>query len=187
MNFRNVRRGSTLDTTTSALELVAVGEHDAGGPAVLRQDARHRRLGADLGAGLARRGGDRIRDRAGAAARQPPRPERAVDLAHVVVEQHVRRARRAHAEKRPDDARRRHRRLQHVGLEPLIEEVDRAHRHQLDLVDAVVRAHARGSACRCRAARAGRADRATSDRAAVMPRIGLTKRPISTIALPYSS
>jgi hypothetical protein len=36
--------------------------------------------------------------------------------------------------KRPDDARRGHRRFEHVGLEPLIEEVDRAQRHQLNLV-----------------------------------------------------
>ena len=59
-----------------------------------------------------------------------------------MVEQHVSRARRSHAEKRPDDARRRHRRLEHVGLEPLIEKVDRAHRQQLNLVDAIVMAHA---------------------------------------------
>ena len=101
---------------------------------VIRAD---RRLGADLGARLPRRGGDRVRDRAGAAAREAPGAERAVDLAHVVVQQHVGRARRPHAEKRPDDPRRRHRRLEHVGLEPLIEEIDRAHRHQLDLVVAV--------------------------------------------------
>ena len=91
---------------------------------------------------LARRGGNRVRHRAGAAARQSPRSERAVDLAHVVVQQHVGRARRSHAEKRADDPRRRHRRLEHVGLEPLIEKIDRAHRQQLHLVQAIVEAHA---------------------------------------------
>ncbi len=50
------------------------------------------------------------------------------------MEQHVRRPWRAHAEKRPDDPRRRHRCLEYVGLEPLIEKVDRAHGHELDLV-----------------------------------------------------
>ena len=51
-----------------------------------------------------------------------------------MVQQHVRGARRTHAEKRADDPRRRHRRLEHVSLEPLIEKVDCAHRHQLHLV-----------------------------------------------------
>ena len=78
---------------------------------------------------------------AGAAARQAPRTEGAVDLAHVVVEQHVGRARRAHAEEGADDSRGAHRRLQHVGFEPLIQEVHGAHRQQLHLVDAVVVAH----------------------------------------------
>ena len=50
------------------------------------------------------------------------------------MEQHVGGSRRAHAEERPDDARRRHRGLEHVGLEPLIEKVHGAHRHELDLV-----------------------------------------------------
>ena len=106
------------------------------------------RLRADLDAGLARRGRDRLRDGAGAAARQAPRAERAVDLAHVVVEQHVGGARRSHAEKRADDARRRHRRLEHVGLEPLVEKVDRAHRHELDLVVPVVVRQRAEAACR---------------------------------------
>ena len=95
---------------------------------------------------------DGVRDRAGAAAREAPGAERAVDLAHVVVQQHVRRARRAHAQERADDPRRRHRRLEHVGLEPLVEEVDGAHRHQLDLVVAGRRRAARGSAGRGTAA-----------------------------------
>ena len=55
-----------------------------------------------------------------------------------MVQQHIGGAGRSHAQKRPDDARRRHRRLEHVGLEPLIEKVGRAHRHQLNLVVAVL-------------------------------------------------
>ncbi len=69
---------------------------------------------------------------------EAPRSERAVDLAHVVMEEHVRGAGRAHAEERPDDAGSRHRGLEHVGLEPLIEEVHGAHRHELDLVVLVL-------------------------------------------------
>ena len=78
----------------------------------------------------ARRRGDGVRDGAGAALRQSPGAEGAVDLAHVVVQQHVGRPRRSHAEERADDARRGHRRLEHVGLEPAIEEVHRAHRQE---------------------------------------------------------
>ena len=77
----------------SRLDLLAGLEHDAGGPAAAHDDARHRRLGADLGAQRAGRRGDRLADAAGAAARDAPRAERAVDLAHVVVQQDVRRAR----------------------------------------------------------------------------------------------
>ena len=147
-------------------DLVAVLQDHAGGAAVLGEDAADRRFGANLDAVLARGGGNRVRHRAGAAAGQSPRSERAVDLAHVVVQQHVGRARRSHAEKRADDPRRRHRRLEHVGLEPLIEKIDRAHRQQLHLVQRDRGSACRGSACRSRAARAGRADRARSDRAA---------------------
>ena len=81
--------------------------------------------------------GDRFRHAAGAAFGQSPRPEGAVDVAHVVVEQHVGGAGRSHAEERADDPGGGHRRLQHVGLEPLIEEVHRAHRQQLQLVVAI--------------------------------------------------
>ena len=47
---------------------------------------------------------DRLADGARAAAREAPGAERAVDLAHVVVQQHVGGARRAHAQERADDA-----------------------------------------------------------------------------------
>ena len=55
------------------------------------------------------------------------------------MQQHIGRSGRSHAEKRTDDARRGHRRLEHVGLEPLIEKIDRTHGHQLDLVVLVLR------------------------------------------------
>ena len=47
------------------------------------------------------------------------------------MEQDVRGSRRPHALERSDDAGRRHRRLERIGLEPLVEEVRGAHRHQL--------------------------------------------------------
>jgi hypothetical protein len=52
-----------------------------------------------------------------------------------VVEQDVGGPRRAHAEEGADDARDRHRRDQRLALEPLREEVDRRHRHHLDVAD----------------------------------------------------
>ena len=121
-----------------ARQVVAVVEHDADRGRVLDDDLRDARVRADLGAGFARGAGDGVGDRAGPSARESPRPERTIDLAHVVMEQHVGGPGRAHAEERADDARGGHRRLEHVGLEPLIEEVDGAHRHQLDLVVLVL-------------------------------------------------
>ncbi len=76
--------------------------------------------------------GDRERDAARAALGDAPRPERAVDLAHVVVQQDVGGAGRADALVGADDPGGRHRRLERVRLEPLVEEVRGAHRHELD-------------------------------------------------------
>ena len=114
--------------------LVAAGRRYADRLAVFDQDLRNRYLGLDFDASFARRVGDGVGDRAGAAARETPGAKCAVDLAHVVVQQHVGGAGRAHAEKRADDSRRRHRGLEHVGLEPLVEEIDGAHGHELHLV-----------------------------------------------------
>jgi hypothetical protein len=102
-----------------ARDLLARGEHDAARLAVADVDVVDRRLEPDLDTGLSRRRADRLRDRARAASRDPPRAERAVDLAHVVVQQDVRGARRLHALERSDDPRGAHRRDQRVGLEPL--------------------------------------------------------------------
>ena len=49
---------------------------------------------------------------------------------------------RAHAEECADDARGRHRGFEHVGLEPLIEKINGAHGHELDLIVFVVARHA---------------------------------------------
>ena len=51
----------------------------------------------------------------------------------------------------------------------------------------VLRRGASGNGGRCGGAPTARADRATSGSGGVIERIGLTNRPISTIALPYSS
>ena len=88
------------------VDLLAAVEDDAGRPVAVddrcappapRSGSRRR--------ASARRSAMAFDDAAGAAPRDAPRAERAVDLAHVVVQQHVRRPRRAHALERPDDAR----------------------------------------------------------------------------------
>ena len=112
-------------------DLVAVLEDDAAHAAVLHEHALDRRVRANLGAERARRRRDGLADRARSALLKPPRSKRAVDLAHVVMQQHVRRAGRPRAEKRADDAARRLRRFERIELVPLVEIVGAAHRHQL--------------------------------------------------------
>ena len=85
-------------------QLVAVFQHHSLGLVGADSNACDLHLRADLDASGARRTGDRVRDRTGPAALQSPGAECAVDLSHVVMEQHVRRSRRSHAQKRPDDA-----------------------------------------------------------------------------------
>src|SRR5579863_7756259 len=118
----------------ASLQLIAVGEHDSRRAALLDQDFRDRRLSANLDVGLAGRVRNGVRDGAGAAARESPGAEGAVNLAHVVVQQHVGGAGRAYAEKGADNARGGHRRLEHIGLEPLVEKVGGAHGHELHQV-----------------------------------------------------
>ena len=121
------------------VDLISASEHDAFRLPVLQNYLRDGSFRANLCAGFAGRVSNRIRDRAGSSARQPPGSERAVDLAHVVVQQNVSRAGAAHAQKGADDSGRRHRRLEHISLKPLVEKIDGAHRHQLHLVVLVVR------------------------------------------------
>ncbi len=136
---RNVSRGSTLEATTPAAISSPFFEHDARAPCSLATRMRATAASVRISTPASRAASAMAFEIAPVPPRaEPPRSERAVDLAHVVMQQHVRRAGRAHAEERPDDARRRHRGLEHVGLEPLVEEIDRAHRHQLDLVVLVV-------------------------------------------------
>ena len=184
---RNVTFASADARTERRLDLLAALEDDARSRGRRGRDARDRRLGADLGAERLRRAGDRVRHAAGAALRDAPGAERAVDLAHVVVEQHVRGPGRADALVRADDPRRRHRRLERVGLEPLVEEVRRAHRHELDehrllALRQLPRTGGRGR----RAAAAARGSLSVGS-GGTMPRIGLMNRAISTMSWPYSS
>jgi hypothetical protein len=72
--------------------------------------------------------------RAHPAASEAPGADRAVDVAHVVMQQHVRRTRRVHAHGGTDDAAPGEVRFDQVGLEVLAEEVGDAHRVEADHV-----------------------------------------------------
>ena len=121
-----------------AVDLVAILQNDALSAIVLYQDLCNRRFGADLDANFAGGVGDGVGDCAGAAARKSPGTKRAVNFSHVVMQQDVGRAGRAHAKKRADDSGGRHGGLEHVGFKPLVQEVNGAHGHELDLVVFVV-------------------------------------------------
>ena len=183
---RKVTLASVGREDRGRLDLLAGLEHDAGRAAVADRDAGDRRLGPDLRAERCGRARDRLADAARAAARDAPGAERAVDLAHVVVQQHVRRARRADALERADDAGRGHRRLERVGLEPLVEEVRRRSS------SSAGRTPSAGAAAAARSARAGPPSGSASrgsgsvGSSGTMPRMGLMKRAISTISRPYS-
>src|SRR3546814_18053549 len=77
---------------------------------------------ADLAAGLAERPRHRLGDAAHAATREAPGANGAVDLAHVVMQQHIGGARRVDPEPGPDDAGAGEMGLHHLGLEVLVEE-----------------------------------------------------------------
>ena len=119
---RNVTWASRQETTLRRAILVAVREHDAGGAAILDEDARHGRVDFDFGAALPRGRGDRVRQRAHAAAHVAPHAAHAVALAHHVMEQHVGRPRHRRRGKRADDRVGRDRRLDYLGLEPAVED-----------------------------------------------------------------
>ena len=129
---RNVRLRIERRQDRVGVDLLAGLERDADRATALDDDGGDRRVRADLGPERPRRAADRVADAAGTTLGDAPRPERAVDLAHVVVEHDVRGARALDPLVRADDPGRRHRRLERIGLEPLVEELRRAHRHQLD-------------------------------------------------------
>ena len=75
------------------MNFLAVFEHHSLRRAVFDQNPRDRSLRTNFSARFPRRLADRIRNSAGAAAAESPRSECPVDLAHIVMQQHVRAAR----------------------------------------------------------------------------------------------
>ena len=112
-------------------DLLAALERHAGRLAVAGEDALHRGAGADRRA--ERLGGprDALADGTRAALLESPGAECAVDLSHVMVEQHVGGAGRARPQEGADDSARRLGGLERIELEPLVEVVGAAHGHEL--------------------------------------------------------
>ncbi len=104
-------------------ELGAVGQGDARGPAVLRDDRIHGRLEADLRAERLRRAGEHLGEPAVAALVERPGAELAVVLAQRVKEQHEPRALRARSDRGADGPGARELALEDVGLEVVVQEV----------------------------------------------------------------
>ena len=125
---RPLRVGSGRDDLR--LDPFATSELDAHGPSILHEDLPDLRVHPDLGSVGTGGARDRFTDHSHAAADVPPGTVGAVDLSHVVMHEHVRGAGRAGAQERPDDPARAEPRLQGVRLEPLVQVVRRAHRHQ---------------------------------------------------------
>ena len=137
--LRRTRPGNACASTNCRKRALRVGgrHHDPGAQlvAVLERDAASRgrprtitllppARSVRISTPSARAGlRDRRADAAGAVLGEAPGAERAVDLAHVVMQQHVRGARRARPEERADDAARGLRALERVELEPLVEQV----------------------------------------------------------------
>ena len=122
---------------------LAADERHAGDAPALDVDRGHRRTGADRRPGSARAGGDRLGDRAHAAAHVAPGALHAVDLAERVVQQVVGGPRRVGTGPDADDAAGGVGALELVGLEVVVEQVADRHRHEPEDVGQVAAAHAR--------------------------------------------
>ncbi len=124
-----------------AADLLAVFQRDSLCLSVPDHDPVDPGLGTQLAPGRLESTGDGLRYRSHAAAGEPPRADVAVDLAHVVMQQHVGRAGRVNAERRADDAAARLGRLDDVGFEVLVEVLGDAHGPEADRLVHPVFAH----------------------------------------------
>src|SRR3989442_463985 len=98
------------------------------------KNLRNRRLGSEFHSRFPARLDNSVRNGSGPATGKAPGAECAVNLSHIVVEQHVGGPGGAHAQESPDDAGSCHGRFEDVGLKPLAEKIGRAHGEELELV-----------------------------------------------------
>ena len=166
---RNVRRGSAFDTTSPARISSPLSSTTPVARPFATSTRTNGRARADLRAGRARGARNRAAHRTVAALCESPGAKHPVDLAHVVVQQHVRGPGRARSEQGADDAARGLGRLERLGLEPFVEVVGRAHRHQLRQRVEMARPEAAEMRGEPRRDRRDRAAAAKRDRAAPSP------------------
>ncbi len=131
---RNVRRGSSAETTIGAWNSVPSVSATPVARPFAGDDVVDRRLEPDLDAERLRRPGQHLGEAAVAALVERPRPELAVVLAEDVVQQHEPRPLRVRPDLGADDRRRGQVALQDVGLEVVVEEVGGAAGQQPDRV-----------------------------------------------------
>src|SRR5258708_3082873 len=112
-------------------EFSTILKSDAASAAVLDQNFDDRSFGANFDASFTGSIGDGVRDGARTAAAESPGTERAVDFAHVVVEENVGGAGRTNAEECTDDTGSGHGGFEDIGFEPLVEKIGGAHGHEL--------------------------------------------------------
>ena len=143
---RNVRRGSSADTTTGARNSVPSSRTTPDGAATLGQHRRDRGTQPDLRAVRRRGPTEDLREAAVAALVERPRAEVAVVLAHLVEQQHQPRAGRHRADLRADDRGGRVVALDRLVLEVVVEPVrgragqqpdDVVHRLPVDAAEVV--------------------------------------------------
>src|SRR5258706_651353 len=103
------------------MNFVAIFQCDADRASILDDDLLHRTIDSDLSPERSRRTGDGFSDSACAAFGKTPRAERAVNFAHVMMEQNIRGARRTRTEERADDSAGRFCPQQRRSLEPFFD------------------------------------------------------------------
>jgi hypothetical protein len=118
---------SSSATPTACPDFLAVFQRHADRLALVDDDLRDRRVGPDLAACRLKRPRQRPADCPHAAACVAPGADGAVHFAHVVVQQHVGRARRAGPEAGADDRAAGEMGLDQFGLEILVEKIGDAH------------------------------------------------------------
>ncbi len=115
-------------------DLVAVRQDHAGGPAALHDDLLDAAAGANLATRRPERGGERLGDRSHAAARKAPGADRAIHIAHRVMQEDIGRAGRHRPERGADDRGDGLIGLDDRMLEILVEKVADRHRPEADHV-----------------------------------------------------
>ncbi len=125
----------------TSVDLVAVLKCNACYLAVLDDDLVDAGFGTQFAAGRLVGTCDGLRNRTGTAASESPGTDVAVDIAHVVMQQNVGRSGRMNAERGADNAAAGECRLDHIGLEILVQVLGDAHGPETNRLVHAILAH----------------------------------------------